>query len=262
MKPSEDDLTHRQQASRGKSAKVPISNQRKGGQSSIFKRVLLVLMLCVISAAAGGSWYVWQQLSDMQRLLDNSTKAIGASGALLNDLESAVSTQHQSLTSEGGKRSQELKAINNEIRKLWDISNKRNKSNIKANKANVAALTQTVDKYKKQLTTLTQSIKGRDTTIDSIEQRLMKSTSASDLLADSFSQFKVAMDVFQNENQHLKKKIFEQGQRIDTIKLGGLSQQLADVEESIVAIDAHRRQLNGRLDQLNKEVQALYLPKQ
>jgi len=258
MKPSADDLTHRQQAIKGKSAKVSIGKQPENSRPLVFKGFLLMLAACVVLVVAGGGWFVWQQLVDMQQRLDAYSQVIGASGEMLNNLESAVSSQHQSLTNEGGKRSKELKAINSEIRKLWDLSNKRNKANIKVNKNDIAALTRVIDNYKKQFTLMSGSIKESSTVVNSIEQRLVKNTSAHDVLADNVAQLEVAMDELEHQNQRVKKQVSEQNQRLGTIKVDGLAKRLTDVEESIAAIDAHRQQLNGRLDQLNKEIQAIY----
>ena len=124
--------------------------------------------------------------------------------------------------------SQDLKFINKEIRKLWDLSNKRNRKNISQNLNSIEAIQEKIDLIEKEYKTI--SAKQR-----SLNLKLSKLDKMQENLSQSMEGFTPSI---QDDN-------FED--------------RLTDLEEAAKSIDSYRTQVNQSILSIKEKLNDLEL---
>lgn len=104
-----------------------------GGSGGIFLHLLVVLL---IAACCGLGWFAFT----LQTRLDVAHGELDRSAARLDALEASLADTGRSLSEQGSETGDQLAFWESEIRKLWDVSNKRNKEWIEENRAAAARL--------------------------------------------------------------------------------------------------------------------------
>ena len=104
-----------------------------GGGAAVANGLVVVAL---IGLAAGG-WFVFEQ---HERLLD-SRKELSNAQTRIAALEDRLRLTDETLTEAGADTNEQLTFWETEIRKVWDIANKRNRGWIEANRDNVGKLT-------------------------------------------------------------------------------------------------------------------------
>ena len=113
----------------------------------------------------------------------------------------------------------DLKIINREIRKLWDLSNKRNKKNISILTEQNKVISDEIFEVQNSSASNTKTLEEIDTSLKNIKTRLAKLSS------------------------------FE-------LNSSGYSERLAELEEAMLSIDAYRKQTNQSISEIKKELSA------
>lgn len=179
------------------------------------------LLLFLIFGLVALGWLVWQQqqsMSLMSEQLTESHKQVTRLSSQLTDTETNITANVESVD--------ELISTNEfEIRKLWDVSNKRNKNWIHTNQANIAM-------NQERLTELDQSL----TQIE---------TDATTTISNMVAQQRDIADKINLLTQ-------QSNQLNDTIK-----RQVEQNTQSIQAIDVSRQQNNQRLVDTSRRVNNL-----
>ena len=128
--PSQDDIDIRQRQMKSRRpTSVPASTTRNSGSGS----ALGIIGLTVAVVALAGAGYLFTQLQSLQAELQSERQLMEQQSrtlATLNDRLSATG-ENASLSLDALKVL--LKEHDSEIRKLWDVANKRNKQNIAEN---------------------------------------------------------------------------------------------------------------------------------
>lgn len=202
---------------------------------------LLVIVLVL------GVWFA-RQLSVLQAQMD---VRISESSEQLSSLSSQLSATDESVTQSWDKVSETLKLHDSEIRKLWDVSNKRNKGLIDRNTAEVAALKKSQQEASKSLTALTKELEKVAQQHQSLVIARNQLQTQVSLGADTIKTLETRLASQQKTLQELDKLLpvltslgkLEAGQ-------GGLAARLAEIESAIAAFDNYRRQTNVRLDRI------------
>ncbi|MDB4029101.1 hypothetical protein N9495_01570 [Gammaproteobacteria bacterium] len=185
--------------------------------SGLFLGVIFVLLLCGILALS-----LW--LSEMSRSAAQINELVESRLAILEEqLQLADSTSTEFLSD----INTQLQFLDKEIRKLWDLSNKRNK-------ANISKLTLDMSKQSKLL-------KGIATTQTNDQKNI------------------------QNINVHLKKldqaakKLTQLNQSNSSTeaKLVELNRNLLLLEETVQAFDSYRKQNNELMQELQLQVSSI-----
>ena len=185
--------------------------------SGLFIGVIFVLLLCGILALS-----LW--LSEMSRSAAQINELVESRLAILEEqLQLADSTSTEFLSD----INTQLQFLDKEIRKLWDLSNKRNK-------ANISKLTLDMSKQSKLL-------KGIATTQTNDQKNI------------------------QNINVHLKKldqaakKLTQLNQSNSSTeaKLVELNRNLLLLEETVQAFDSYRKQNNELMQELQLQVSSI-----
>lgn len=263
LKPTRDELAQRQRprasrtASGGNAAPVVVANT-----APLWSLVILLLIVM-----GGGGWYLWVQIQSLQSSLDQSRSALNQSEQTLTSLQQNIDIRTKTQTKSGDQMAAELKELDSEVRKLWDLANKRQKAEL--------------EQHGKALAALEANLKTRDAALDKQAQTAADNTKK---LREEWQQLKDAQAAVQTaldsqktalENQKaalerqkaaletqqasLKKQDAELARlRSSAATPDDLETRITNLEVSSKSLDAYRRQVNGRLDQLDQQVRQIY----
>jgi len=259
-----------------------------GGGSSVG----LWLLLIIVAGAAGVGWYFQsQRIQAMEAQLEEADYWARQSKLALARFEGELSETGESLQQRGATMAEQiagnaaaLKTANSEIRKLWVVSNERNKARLNEHQ-------ERLDKAEKDLAAETKALADLTT---SVEQ--LKSSLGADLAALE-EQTRTSIAALQDSSRQLTEQVsvlnqklaevaplvdsrirrFEQEQKLtingmegrisalekETDGLAGDSQvralqkEIATLKKTVASIDASRAQLTSRLVRLSDEVNSL-----
>ena len=185
--------------------------------SGLFLGVIFVLLLCGILALS-----LW--VSEMSRSSSQINERIESRLSILEEqLQLADSTSTEFLSD----INTQLQFLDKEIRKLWDLSNKRNK-------VNITKLTQDISKQSKLLKDIAITQTNDQKNIQNIDAHLKKLDQAA-----------------KNLNQ------LNQSNTITAAKLVELNKNLLLLEETVQAFDSYRRQNNELMQELQLQVSSI-----
>ena len=182
--------------------------------SGLFLGIVFVLLLIGILALS-----LW--VSELSKDSNSINSRVESRLSILEEqLQLADSTSTEFLSD----INTQLQFLDKEIRKLWDLSNKRNK-------VNIAKLTQDISKHAAALKEIAATQTNDQTNINSIKNESQKLRS----LIDELSQAN-------KENLNAQNKIAE------------LNKSILLLEETVQAFDAYRRQNNEMLQEMQLKI--------
>ena len=183
----------------------------------VFLGVVFVLLLIGILALS-----LW--VSELSKATnDNSAKVESRLSILEEQLQLADSTSTESLSDINSQ----LQFLDKEIRKLWDLSNKRNKVNIEK-------LTKDVSKYASAIKEIAITQTNDQANIRSINEKYQK-------LITSVNELTKAN----------RKNLVSQNQ------IAELNKSILLLEETVQAFDAYRRQNNEMLQEMQLKISSM-----
>ena len=192
-------------------------SQINKNSSGLFLGVVFVLLLIGILALS-----LW--VSELSKATnDNSTKVESRLSILEEQLQLADSTSTESLSDINSQ----LQFLDKEIRKLWDLSNKRNKVNIEK-------LTKDVSKYASAIKEIAITQTNDQANIRSINEKYQK-------LITSVNELTKAN----------RKNLVSQNQ------IAELNKSILLLEETVQAFDAYRRQNNEMLQEMQLKISSM-----
>lgn len=203
---------------------------------------LLVLVLVL------GAWF-HRQLSGLQAVVDNR---LSESTEQLGSLASQLSATDEEVTQTSGQVRQILASHDSEIRKLWDVSNKRNRDWIEKNQAEIARLT----RQRAELGKAVEALKTEMTAISKQNEQLVLARNQLqtriEVQAEAAKQLDTRLAAQQKQVETLNKLLpaIQSLARVESAG-GGIGNRLTEIEAAINAFDAYRRQVNVRLDRLD-----------
>ncbi|MGI9280630.1 MAG: hypothetical protein ACR2PX_13560 [Endozoicomonas sp.] len=230
----------------GKKGGTGPSPAGKGGKGGNGLTWLLLVMILVLGA--GGVW----QFKLMQQELADTRQALKATQTKLSMVTGEVTATGENLDQSGSAMRSELKVMDSEIRKLWDVANKRNRQWILINKDNVVkALKEaeeagkTADKAVGELSVLQKRMREMD--------QLMKAISTEQLAAQGEMTDSLAR--FDKQVGEMKKLVADQKKLQSE-----LTKKVEDQQQAVKAVDSFRVQVNRKLQQLEDTVRDLTQP--
>ena len=135
----------------------------------------------------------------------------------LIDIEESFQSQSNFAEERVGSILQDIKLLNSEVRKLWDLSNKRNKKNIALLENQVNEITQAINLNSKDFELINNNLKKLNTSMFDLQGRIVKLSSLE-------------------------------------LKAGIYDQKFNDLNEAINSIDAYRLQINQRLLEIDQQL--------
>ena len=185
--------------------------------SGLFLGVIFVLLLCGILALS-----LW--VSEMSRSSNQINELVESRLAILEEqLQLADSTSTEFLSD----INTQLQFLDKEIRKLWDLSNKRNK-------ANILKLTLDMSKQSKLLKDIATTQTNDQKNIQNIDAHLKKLDQAAKKLTR-----------LNQSNSSIEAKLLE------------LNRNLLLLEETVQAFDSYRKQNNELMQELQLQVSSI-----
>ena len=182
--------------------------------SGLFLGIVFVLLLIGILALS-----LW--VSELSKDSDSINSKVESRLSILEEqLQLADSTSTEFLSD----INTQLQFLDKEIRKLWDLSNKRNK-------VNIAKLTQDISKHTSALKEIAATQTNDQTNINSIKNESQKLRSAIDELKQA-----------NRDNLNTQNKIAE------------LNKSILLLEETVQSCDADRRQNNEMLQEMQLKI--------
>lgn len=238
---SKDDVMSRPPASGGKKPKPrkkAESNSPPSGSSP-----LAALTLALLLAAVG---FLYYQLYEERQNIRVSEEKLAQTLASLNQLGSQVNVQDLALSETGGNVEKRLVVLDSEVRKLWALSNKKNKGNISSNSKALA-------EQKKGLSWLSTKVKATEKKASLHSEALAKLSSQ---LAEAQKQLLSLAEIEKKVDQ-LGKQVGRLSKSDSKAAVDALGGRVEELELSIAAIDAHRAQVNRNLDKIRQELTRL-----
>ncbi|OZG74019.1 hypothetical protein BTA51_09595 [Hahella sp. CCB-MM4] len=224
---------------------------------------LVFVFLMVVILAGFGYWQVNSQQNTIQTLeqqLDQARQFISQSKLITARLEGQINQTDATMAQSGNEMARELKFLDSEMRKLWDVANKRNKTWIEDNQQAITALQADLKANNDRTQGLAGEVTGLVAMDDSHNQSIAKQEEAIAKLSESstasINQLKKATEEIQAGQSLLEGQM---GQRIQKLEdsVSSQTQSLARVERNVTKLgqnnyDARLKELEENLSGLDK----------
>ena len=143
-------------------------------------------------------------------------------------LEESISIQSNKVDDLLETNSQDLKFINKEIRKLWDLSNKKNRKSISQNLNSIESIEETLQVLDKEYKTLSAKQRSLNLELSKLEKMQEKFSQSLDMVSPSSED-------------------------------GDVEDRLVDLEDAIKSMDLYRNQVNQSILSLKEKLNNLEL---
>ena len=225
---------------RGRSA---AGRRRSGGGSPSGGKLIFVnLVLAVLVAGLGvAGWFIANQ---HQQILAEQAETADANRRL-RALEERLRMTDQVISETDAETDEQINFWESEIRKLWAISNERNKGWIQGNQKLLRA-------QKSAVGELQSANKSLQSAVDRHEQ--------------AFGRQQELIDQFASVELQLRQILRGQRDLVDRVNstsqtLAGLNSRVTENEQAVAANDIHRIQINQRLEQTESRLTELIAPR-
>ena len=236
----------------------PAAPKSSGGGNGL----VWLLMVLVLVLAGGGVW----QFKVLQTELADTRAELNIAQDKLSSVTGEITATGENLDQSGSALRSELQVVNSEVRKLWDVANKRNRQWILINKDNVVkALKQSegadkaadkaadlANKASSKADSMTKELKEARKQLTELDQ-LMKAVTTEQLAAQS--EMTVNLEHFTQQFEEMKKLLAEQKKT-----QAELDKKVENQQQAVKAIDSFRLQVNRKMQQLEGSVRDLTQP--
>ena len=248
---SADERPERRQ-SKGASARKNDNTVSEPQQPVVVKKSSsgLSWLLLVLLGALGGVGF-WQYTELNQRLQDNQQLLQGTRDKLA-EVTGEVSATGENLNQSDSSIRSELKVLDSEIRKLWDVANKRNRQWILINKDNVVKAQITADSAISDAEKANKAVAGLSKELKDTLQQLKKLGSEQ---VASRSELNLTIESLRTQVKEL-----EQLLAVEKKQNAELAELINDQAKAARAMDNFRQQVNRKLSQLEASVRDLTQP--
>jgi chromosome segregation ATPase len=185
-------------------------------------------------------WFIFSQ----QQALTASTAELEAARTRIQALEERLNMTSEALSETGESTTEKIDFWESEIRKLWDVVNKRNMDLIKGNAAAIAKVDKAVGELDGTVAEMNAAFGRHESAFARQEQMVDQITS----LGAQLEQVQRALrDAIDRSNA---------AQQSVAGLNSGLTRRVTETEEAIEAFDAYRLQTNGRLADIERRIGA------
>lgn len=274
MVPDRDDIRRRTPPAPEKKPAAP--TRKKGGDGGSGGPSWMLLLLLVIAGGAIG--YLALQQYSMAQLLNSYEERLELADDRIVSLERALTETDESVSMNGTAINAQFKAIKtetdmqmSEIRKLWDVANKRNKTWIEENQAAIASQQETLAGLTGQVAELEAGQASDEQQLTQLSRQLSAEQSRFDDMSTSFAEVEAELSDMSTLVDDVLKNDYEE--RILSLTLtqenlqaeqGGLQSSvnghqtvLDELQSTLSAIDSGRQETNARLSALRSQLDSL-----
>ncbi|MCY4130206.1 MAG: hypothetical protein OXG15_13325 [Gammaproteobacteria bacterium] len=202
----------------------PEGNYRRNNRSSSGRTVLIMtfLLLFLVVGLVALGWLIWQQQQSMTLMSEQLTEA----HEQVTNLSNQLTDTESNMTATVQDADQQIATNESEIRKLWDLSNKRNKGWIQTNQANIAtnqveleATRRTLNQIETDLNTSLASVvaQQRDLT-DKINVLTRQTSQLSDTVKRQVEQNTQSIQAIDVSRQQNNQRLLDTSRRVSNIE--------------------------------------------
>ena len=212
-----------------------------------------ILFIVLVAVSGVGGW----QFYEFQQAFIETRAELKATQNKLNRITGDISATDASVSQTDSVFRSELKVVNAEIRKLWDVSNKRNRDWINENKAGIEAGSKKLDSVSSRTERANRLVDAGKKTTDQMQgklnelNQLIKAVTTEQLVSNSDMTSSLAS--LKADVNKLQQLLAEQE------KLQQQIQNQADLQKSF---NSFRTQINQRILQLENTVRSLANPEE
>jgi chromosome segregation ATPase len=200
------------------------------------------LMLAVLVAGLVlAGWFIANQ----HQLLTAEKKALDAAESRIAHLEDRLRTTDEAMSDSDQDQQQQIGLWESEIRKLWAVSNERNRGWIKDNEAAIAKLT-------KSLASIQASNRDLGTAVGRHEAAFKQQQA----IIDQLTSMEISIQQLASTQRDIVDKVNTASQSVASLN-AGLSNRVKENEQAVAAIDAYRVQVNTRLANIERRLDSL-----
>ena len=236
---------------------------RSGGSGSSGGNSMLWFAVVLLIAGIGAVYFQNTQLANQ---LEQQQASLSQASQRIQLLEDELTATGRDLSKSGNTLEKRLADSEHEIRKLWDLSNKRNKIDIAKNEATLKKLAKELNALeatqKDQQAALTDEMVTRENMDKALqtEQQVFNQrlTQASDELA-GLTEKQTSLAEQQAQQKSELSDVKESLANIDSKAIQNVEEKLTVYDERLDAVDASRRQLTSNVTRLNTDVNNLQL---
>ncbi len=214
------------------------SGGRGRGGSRFFSNAVLVVLIGGLVAAG---WFLAEQYQHLQVQSETLSKA----QARITTLEDRLKSADQAFTQRGQSTSEQIDLWESEIRKLWAVSNGRNKKWIEDNQTAIASL-------KGSLADLQSTSRDIKSTLGRHESAFKQQQD----LVDQLNNIQMELQQVTRSQRDLVDRVNEAQQTVAKLQ-SGLAGRVKENEQAVAAFDAYRLQLNSRLADIERRLNSL-----
>ncbi len=215
---------------------------------------IATVVLGVALIAMGGFGY-WQ-ISALQQELTSARSELNNTASQLSAVSGVVSETGATLSKSDSAVRDELNAVNFEIRKLWDLSNKRNRASIVEQDQRLSKLDKDLATSRKEMksslglmTKNTTALEAATKSLSALQREVRALSTSASVNSEQLSGLESSMGKLSGS---LKQAL------VSHQKLTGqVDVQLKDFSGQMKAVNAHRQQVNKRLLQLENSIRSL-----
>lgn len=200
----------------------------------------LILAILVAGLVMAG-WFIANQ---HQLLVDSQSSLTNAEGRL-KLLEDRLIVTDAQLTDTGSETKEQLQNWESEIRKLWAVSNERNKKWIKDNE-------QAITKLNKSVTDIAASSREVNAAVGRHESAFKQQQ----IIIDQLTSVEIQMQQILSTQRDLVDRVNANRQTVASLQ-AGLAGKVSDNEQAVASMDSYRVQTNSRLAEIERRLAGL-----
>jgi hypothetical protein len=262
MRPDREDLDQ----FKNRNKKIPKStpDNRAGKSKKVVKprrESSVMAPLVVVAFVVLGGFFAWAYIEQQEKMLviqeelNGASNFIGRSKLLMARFEGELNVTGAELEQSGSAVESKLAFLDGEMRKLWVVSNERNKKAIKDND--------------NRLTQIQADVKANMAWLEKFEQTTKSAQLKQNTLLNGLS---LQSSVLQGESESLGGRVLLLANEVTIMReelseslerkrkeLALFSRQLTDSKKEISSINASRLQLNERVIGMERRINALQL---
>jgi predicted ATP-binding protein involved in virulence len=220
---------------RGSAGRRRTASSGSGGGRSLGVNLMLAVLVAGLMVAG---WFIANQ----HQLLTAEKKSLDAAESRIALLEERLRMTDETLIDSEKDTEQQIGFWETEIRKLWAVSNDRNKKWIKDNEAAVAKLTKTLGAIEASNRELGTAI-GRHEAAFKQQQAII----------DQLTSMEIPIQQLANTQREMVDKVNSASQSVASLN-AGLANRVQENEQAVAAIDAYRVQVNTRLANIERKL--------
>ena len=200
-----------------------------------------LIMAVLVAGLMVAGWFIANQ----NQLLKDGQADREAASARIAVLEDRLRVTDEAMTETGQDTQEKLGFWETEVRKLWAITNERNRKWIKDNEANIGRMQKSLGTIEAGVRDLNSSV-GRHDAAFAQQQDII----------DQLASVQLQIQQMANSQRDLTDQVNASRQALSSLQ-SGLAGRVADNEQAVTAIDAYRIQLNNRLAGIERRLDGL-----